>query len=92
MKDLTRFKDLWNGCYNVFDRMNQDDLKINFATPANNFDGMQRDHNIKIVDGGLNRYDQTDMNKFLGYFGNVPMDSFNMVLVVMTGNHLFPFR
>ena len=92
VRDLTRFKDLWNGCYNVFDRMNQDDLKLNFATPSMNFDGMQRYHNINIRDGGLNQYDQTDVNKFDGYFGNVPMDSFNMILVVMSGNHLFPFR
>ena len=92
VRELTRFKDLWNNCFNVFDRMNSDDLKLNFATPAMNFDGMQRDHGIKIDQGDLNKHDQTDLNKFNGYFGNVPLDSFNMILVVMTGNHCFPFR
>ena len=92
VREITRFKDLWKSCYNVFDRMTRDDLKINFATPAMNFDGMQIDHQIKIEHGALNKHDQTDLNKFNGYFGNVPLDSFNMVLVVMTGNHCFPFR
>ena len=92
VRDLTRFKDLWNNCFNVFDRMANDDLKLNFAAPAMNFDGLQRDHNISLQQGPLNKYNQTDLNKFNGYFGNVPMDSFNMVIVVMTGNHCFPFR
>ena len=92
IRNMERFKKLWGGIYNVFDKLFLDDLKLNFAAPTNNMGGCQLNHGVKISDGPLLWEDNTEHNKFNCYFGNVKMDTFNMVLVTMTGNHKFPLR
>ena len=92
IRNLHRFKDLWDGTFNVFDKLFLNDLKLNFAAPVNNCDGMQLHHGVKRSDGPFNADDQMSKNKFDCYFENVKMDTFNLVLVTMTGNHCFPLR
>ena len=64
IQNLHRFKDLWGDVYNVFDKLFLDDLKLNFAAPVNNCDGMQRDHGVLRSDGPFIEDDQTVKNKF----------------------------
>ena len=68
IRELTRFKDLWEDRYSVFDQLSLDDIKLNFAAPVQNQDGMQVNHNVKFDSGPLSKYNRNDVNKFNAQF------------------------
>lgn len=88
--ELDRFKDLYQGKYNVFDRL--ENTKIRFYCPTQNMDGMNRFHRVNINDGPLSEHYTADRNKFDAYFGHTRIDTFDGILLVMTSNRLFPIR
>ena len=90
IRKLKRFEKLFDGNFNVFDKLGN--TKLQFYCPSNNMDGLNRPHRVKITDGPLNPEDQYDRNKFEAYFENAPIDTFEGIVMTMTSNPLFPIR
>ena len=92
IRNMAKFKELWDGHYNVFDKLHCNDIQLKFCAPVNNQDGMQIPNRIKMQDGSYSKYDSAQRIKFKAYIQNVQSDALSFNLVVMTGNHMFPLR
>ena len=87
VRDLPRFKKLWGGQFNVFDKLNALNIQLQFTAPVNNIDGMQIPHKIKMAEGELSRSNPDHVNKFNAYIGNTRSDATNLIVLALTGNH-----
>ena len=92
VRDLPKFKALWNGVYNVFDMLNKLDVQLQFTAPTNNMDGMQIPNGINIEHGPYSNSNESEKLKFKAYIKNVRSDTTNLIVLAMTGNHMFPIR
>ena len=90
VRDVKRFKNLFDGKFNVFDKL--EGMSLKFYCPVNNMDGMHRPHRVKFSNGLLREEDQNDQNQFEAYFDNAPIDTFDGIVMVLTQNRLFPIR
>ena len=92
IRNMPKFKALWGNQFNVFDKLQCNDIKLKFCCPTNNQDGMQIPNKIRMNQGELSRSNELDDIKFKAYIGHVQSDALSLDLVVMTGNPLFPLR
>ena len=92
IRNMPKFKALWEGQFNVFDKLQCNDIKLKFCCPTNNQDGMQIPHKIRRSREDRSKASEMDDIKFKAYIGNIQSDVLSLNLLVMTGNPLFPLR
>ena len=92
IRNLPKFVDLWDGCFNVFDKLNKNNVQLQFTALVNNVDGMQIPHKVGMRHGPFVRGNSSQECKFNAYIGNIRSDALTMIVLAMTGNHMFPIR